>query len=73
MQERTLGKSGLEVLSLGFGCMEMSFGYGPAADTRVSTDNQNLYLRKDALASAGRDLIDLELSWFPDKRKELSE
>ena len=32
MQERTLGKSGLEVLSLGFGCMGMSFGYGPAAD-----------------------------------------
>jgi aryl-alcohol dehydrogenase-like predicted oxidoreductase len=32
MQKRKLGKSGLEVSVLGFGCMGMSFGYGPAAD-----------------------------------------
>lgn len=31
MQRRTLGKSGLEVSALGFGCMGISFGYGPAA------------------------------------------
>src|SRR3982751_4238407 len=30
MQPRTLGKSGLEVSALGFGCMGLSFGYGPA-------------------------------------------
>ena len=30
MQRRTLGKSGLEVSALGFGCMGISFGYGPA-------------------------------------------
>ena len=34
MQTRTLAKSGLEVSALGLGCMGMSFGYGPAADTR---------------------------------------
>ena len=30
MQKRTLGTSGLEVSALGFGCMGISFGYGPA-------------------------------------------
>jgi len=34
MQKRKLGKSGLEVSALGLGCMSMSFGYGPAADTQ---------------------------------------
>jgi aryl-alcohol dehydrogenase-like predicted oxidoreductase len=32
MQKRTLGNSGLEVSALGFGCMGISFGYGPATD-----------------------------------------
>jgi aryl-alcohol dehydrogenase-like predicted oxidoreductase len=31
MQKRTLGTSGAEVSALGFGCMGISFGYGPAA------------------------------------------
>ncbi len=30
MQKRTLGRSGLEVSAIGFGCMGLSFGYGPA-------------------------------------------
>ncbi|MDP9225830.1 MAG: aldo/keto reductase [Actinomycetota bacterium] len=30
MQKRRLGTSGLEVSALGFGCMGISFGYGPA-------------------------------------------
>src|SRR5271168_4984508 len=34
MQNRLLGKSGLEVSALGFGCMGLSYGYGPATDTR---------------------------------------
>jgi aryl-alcohol dehydrogenase-like predicted oxidoreductase len=32
MQKRRLGKSNLEVSTLGLGCMGMSFGYGPPAD-----------------------------------------
>jgi aryl-alcohol dehydrogenase-like predicted oxidoreductase len=32
MQNRLLGKSGLEVSALGLGCMGLSFGYGPATE-----------------------------------------
>jgi aryl-alcohol dehydrogenase-like predicted oxidoreductase len=32
MQKRKLGNSNLEVSALGFGCMGLSFGYGPATD-----------------------------------------
>ena len=33
MQTRQLGNSGLEVSALGFGCMGLSYGYGPATET----------------------------------------
>ena len=32
MQKRKLGNSGLEVSALGFGCMGLSFGFGPATE-----------------------------------------
>ncbi len=32
MKKRVLGNNGLEVSALGFGCMGLSFGYGPAAE-----------------------------------------
>lgn len=34
MQKRKLGKGGLEVSALGFGCMGISFGFGPAIDKK---------------------------------------
>ena len=34
MKKRKLGNSNLEVSAIGFGCMGLSFAYGPAADTR---------------------------------------
>ena len=32
MKKRSLGKSGLEVSPLGFGCMGLSHGFGPATE-----------------------------------------
>ena len=32
MKKRKLGKSGLEVSAIGFGCMGLTFAYGPAVE-----------------------------------------
>ncbi|MCG6922762.1 MAG: aldo/keto reductase, partial [Acidobacteria bacterium] len=32
MQKRRLGRSNLEVSALGYGCMGLDYGYGPATD-----------------------------------------
>jgi aryl-alcohol dehydrogenase-like predicted oxidoreductase len=38
MQKRKLGKSGLEVSALGFGCMGLSFGYGPPVEEKAGIE-----------------------------------
>jgi aryl-alcohol dehydrogenase-like predicted oxidoreductase len=38
MQKRKLGKSNLEVSTVGLGCMGMSFSYGPPKDKKEMTD-----------------------------------
>jgi aryl-alcohol dehydrogenase-like predicted oxidoreductase len=36
MQERELGNSGLRVSKIGFGCMGLSYGYGPALEPKAA-------------------------------------
>jgi aryl-alcohol dehydrogenase-like predicted oxidoreductase len=51
MEKRRLGKSALEVSALGFGCMGMSYGYGPAGD-------------KTEMISLVRSAVERGLSFF---------
>ena len=51
MNKRKLGKSGLEVSTIGLGCMGMSYGYGPPAD------------RKE-MATLLRKAVDLGVTFF---------
>jgi aryl-alcohol dehydrogenase-like predicted oxidoreductase len=51
MQKRKLGKSGLEVSALGYGCMGLNYGYGPATD-------------KQQAISVIRSAVDLGVTFF---------
>ncbi|MBI3444640.1 MAG: aldo/keto reductase [Magnetospirillum sp.] len=51
MQKRVLGNSGLQVSAIGFGCMGLNFGYGPATD------------RKEAVALI-RAAVELGVTFF---------
>src|SRR6059036_2999669 len=65
MQKRTLGKSGLEVSALGFGCMGISFGYGPAA----SRDEGIAIIR--AVVDGGVTFFDTAEAYGPFTNEEL--
>lgn len=40
MLKRSLGRAGLEVSAIGFGCMGLSYGYGPAIDRVDGSDRR---------------------------------
>ena len=65
MQERTLGKSGLEVSALGFGCMGLSFGYGPA-----SSRDEGIGIIRDAV-DRGVTFFDTAEAYGPFTNEEL--
>jgi aryl-alcohol dehydrogenase-like predicted oxidoreductase len=65
MQKRTLGKSGLEVSAIGFGCMGISFGYGPAA-----TREEGLAIIRAAV-DGGVTLFDTAEAYGPYANEEL--
>jgi aryl-alcohol dehydrogenase-like predicted oxidoreductase len=46
MQKRKLGKSNLEVSTLGLGCMEMSWSYSPAIGARARSRTARVMPRK---------------------------
>src|SRR6059036_561258 len=65
MQKRALGKSALEVSALGFGCMGISFGYGPAA----SRDDGIAIIR--AAVDGGVTFFDTAEAYGPYTNEEL--
>jgi aryl-alcohol dehydrogenase-like predicted oxidoreductase len=65
MQKRTLGKSSLEVSALGFGCMGLSFAYGPALERKAA-----ITLIREAFES-GVTLFDTAEAYGPFTNEEL--
>jgi aryl-alcohol dehydrogenase-like predicted oxidoreductase len=65
MQKRMLGKSGPEVSALGFGCMGLTYGYGPATEKTAA-----LNLVRTAY-DAGVTFFDTAEAYGPFKNEEL--
>jgi aryl-alcohol dehydrogenase-like predicted oxidoreductase len=65
MKKRTLGNSGLEVSALGLGCMGLSFGYGPAANTKDASKLLH------AAVERGVTFFDSAEAYGPFKNEEL--
>jgi aryl-alcohol dehydrogenase-like predicted oxidoreductase len=65
MQKRELGRSGLEVSAMGFGCMGLSFGYGPAVEKQAG-----IALIREAF-ERGVTLFDTAEAYGPGANEEL--
>ena len=65
MQKRQLGKSGLEVSALGFGCMGLSFGFGPA------TEKNEARKRMRAASDGGVTFFDTAEAYGPGLNEEV--
>ncbi|RCS30807.1 aldo/keto reductase [Rhodanobacter denitrificans] len=65
MQTRTLGRSGLDVSALGFGCMGLNFGYGPGPGKQEA-----IALIRDAFAN-GVTFFDTAEAYGPFTNEEL--
>jgi aryl-alcohol dehydrogenase-like predicted oxidoreductase len=65
MQKRKLGNSGLEVSAIGLGCMGMSYGYGPAANS------QEMISLIRAAVERGVTLFDTAEAYGPFTNEEL--
>ncbi|MFP5204585.1 MAG: aldo/keto reductase [Acidobacteriota bacterium] len=65
MQKRKLGKSNLEVSAIGFGCMGLSFGYGPA------TERQEAILLLRAAFERGVTFFDTAEAYGPFVNEEV--
>jgi len=65
MKRRALGKSGLEVSALGFGCMGLSYGYGPAVEKQQAIS----VIR--AAVERGVTFFDTAEAYGPFKNEEL--
>jgi len=65
MKKRKLGRSDLEVSALGFGCMGLSFGYGPALEKQNA-----ISLIRDAFES-GVTFFDTAEAYGPFANEEL--
>ncbi|MDR3480729.1 MAG: aldo/keto reductase [Burkholderiaceae bacterium] len=75
MQQRTLGNSDLTVSAIGFGCMGLSFGYGPATDKneaialiRKAVDlGVTLFDTAEAYGAINEEIVGEALAPFRDK------
>jgi len=66
MQTRTLGRSGLTVSALGFGCMGLNYAYGPGLGKQEA-----IALIREAFFASGVTFFDTAEAYGPFTNEEL--